>query len=47
MAENRIPADAVNPADVPYKTLYTGAKMPPMGIGTFGSDSVAVRLPYG
>ncbi|MDO5425675.1 MAG: aldo/keto reductase [Eubacteriales bacterium] len=40
MGENRIPADAVNPALVPYHTLFTGAKMPGLGLGTFGSDSV-------
>lgn len=30
--------DAVNPALVPQKVLYTGTKMPAVGIGTFGSD---------
>ena len=38
MSEHTIPADAVNPALVPQRTLYTGAKMPGLGIGTFGSD---------
>jgi alcohol dehydrogenase (NADP+) len=33
-----IAADSVNPQDVPQRTLYTGAKMPAMGLGTFGSD---------
>jgi alcohol dehydrogenase (NADP+) len=34
-----IPANgAVDPAIVPYKTLHTGAKMPVVGLGTFGSD---------
>ena len=28
----------VNPALVPQRTLYTGEKMPAVGIGTFGSD---------
>ncbi|MBI5668325.1 MAG: aldo/keto reductase [Chloroflexi bacterium] len=31
-------ADAVNPAQVPTRTLYTGAKVPAVGLGTFGSD---------
>jgi len=30
----------VNPALIPQKTLYTGAKMPAVGLGTFGSDHV-------
>ncbi len=30
--------DSVNPGQVPFRTLYTGAKLPAVGIGTFGSD---------
>src|SRR5579871_1312652 len=26
---------------VPHRTLYTGARMPAIGLGTFGSDSVS------
>lgn len=33
-----IAPDGVNPAAVPQRTLYTGAKIPAVGIGTFGSD---------
>ena len=33
-----IAADGVDPARVPYQTLYTGARIPAIGIGTFGSD---------
>jgi alcohol dehydrogenase (NADP+) len=30
--------DAVDPGRVPYKIAYTGAKIPAIGLGTFGSD---------
>ena len=30
--------DGVDPAAVPQRTLYTGATMPALGLGTFGSD---------
>ena len=33
--------DGINPTMVPRKTLYTGAKIPSVGLGTFGSDSVS------
>ncbi|MBK8988760.1 MAG: aldo/keto reductase [Chloroflexi bacterium] len=31
-------ADGIDPAAVPYRTLYTGARLPAIGLGTFGSD---------
>jgi diketogulonate reductase-like aldo/keto reductase len=33
-------ADVIDPALVPQRTLYTGARMPAIGLGTFGSDHV-------
>ena len=30
--------ETVDPGRVPYRTLYTGARMPAIGLGTFGSD---------
>src|SRR5450631_2675904 len=34
-------ADAVDPAAVPQRTLFTDATMPAIGLGTFGSDHVS------
>ena len=33
-------APSVDPQSVPQRTLYTGARMPAIGLGTFGSDHV-------
>ena len=35
-----VPEDPVDPAAVPRRTLYTGATLPSIGLGTFGSDHV-------
>ena len=32
--------DGVEPKKVPQITVYTGAKIPAIGLGTFGSDRV-------
>lgn len=34
---------AINPVDVPKVTLYNGAQMPCIGMGTFGSDRVTAE----
>jgi len=34
-------ASPIDPAAVPQYTLYTGARMPAVGLGTFGSDHVS------
>ena len=36
-------AAPVDPARVPKRTLYTGAAMPAVGLGTFGSDNVSAE----
>jgi len=38
MSAFTIASDGVDPRKVPHRTLYTGAKLPAMGLGTFGSD---------
>lgn len=35
------PLEPIDPTLVPHKTLYTGAEMPAIGLGTFGSDHVS------
>jgi diketogulonate reductase-like aldo/keto reductase len=34
-------AGRIDPVSVPHRTLYTGARMPAIGLGTFGSDHVS------
>ncbi|HKN27679.1 MAG TPA: aldo/keto reductase [Roseiarcus sp.] len=36
-------SEPVDPAAIPQRKLYTGATMPAVGLGTFGSDHVAPR----
>ena len=31
---------SIDPTTIPQRTLYTGAAMPAIGLGTFGSDHV-------
>jgi alcohol dehydrogenase (NADP+) len=38
------PADRVDPALVPVRTLASGARMPAIGLGTFGSDHASAEL---
>src|SRR5665213_2407793 len=37
-------AGGIDPAQVPQRTLYTGASMPAIGLGTFGSDHAAPEM---
>ena len=37
----RIAEDGVNPQQIPKKILFTGAEIPSVGLGTFGSDRVS------
>src|SRR5271157_5730229 len=34
---------SIDPAQVPQRCLYTGAQMPAIGLGTFGSDHVSAQ----
>ncbi|MHB1795193.1 MAG: aldo/keto reductase [Acidobacteriaceae bacterium] len=38
------PAETVGSNLVPQRTLYTDAKMPAIGLGTFGSDHVSHQV---
>ena len=38
--ENRTPGSGAARVNAPVRTLYTGAKIPHIGLGTFGSDHV-------
>jgi diketogulonate reductase-like aldo/keto reductase len=35
--------DSIDPSTVPHVTLHTGAKLPVVGLGTFGSDNVSAE----
>lgn len=35
--------DGIDPRTVPQRTLYTGATMPAIGLGTFGSDHISAE----
>ena len=39
-----IASDGVDPARVPSRTTYTGAKIPAVGLGTFGSDRLSGEI---
>jgi alcohol dehydrogenase (NADP+) len=34
----QIVPDSIDPSRIPQRTVYTGAKIPAIGLGTFGSD---------
>ena len=40
----RLAADAVAPESIPQRRLYTGALMPAIGSGTFGSDHASPEM---
>ncbi len=44
MDKFEIAGDGINPQDVPAKILYTGAQIPAIGLGTFGSDRVCGKV---
>lgn len=39
-----IASDGIDPARVPFRTTYTGAKIPAIGLGTFGSDRLSGEI---
>jgi hypothetical protein len=43
MSSFTIARDGVDPSCVPTRTLYTGAQIPAIGLGTFGSDRFSAK----
>ena len=43
MENTNVIDDKIDPSLVPQRTLYTGAKMPGIGMGTFGSDRFTAK----
>lgn len=43
MPSRTIPADAIDPGTVPHRVTAQGAKIPAVGLGTFGSDHASPR----
>lgn len=41
LAKSNQPVAGVDPALVPFRTLSSGARMPSIGLATFGSDNVS------
>ena len=39
--KNQSESATIDPASIPRRKLYTGATMPAIGLGTFGSDRIA------
>jgi len=41
MTHKRIDAESIDQSIIPYRTLNTGARIPAIGLGTFGSDRIS------